>query len=143
MSKDRKQLLEEVMVQVGELYRLFATTRDKFLAQFELSRPQAELLFLIKHGKRTTSELAEAFSITPSAVSQMVRQLEEKQLVIRTADEEDRRVTYIQLAPRTYKTFEKIRSEFSSHLQSRFSEVGTKELERFLHELEKVNKTLG
>src|SRR4051812_41409175 len=106
MELSRKQLLEKVLANIGELHRCFATSRDGFLAQFELSRPQMELLFSVKHGQRSTGELAKAFSITSSAISQMVDQLERKKLVERVHNPDDRRVTYIKLAHQASKAFQ-------------------------------------
>ena len=129
MEISRKQLLENIMANMGELHTCMASSRDGFLAQFELSRPQMELLFSIKHAARSTGELAKMFNITSSAVSQMVDQLERKQLVERVRDHTDRRITYIKLADEARKEFNAFREKFIARLGERFNSVTDKELE--------------
>jgi len=143
MKSERKQLLEKIMVSMGELHRCFATTRDSFLAQFKLSRPQMDLLFSLKRGQRSTGELAKLFSVTSSAVSQMVDQLEAKGLVERASDTHDRRITYIKLADKTHKVFESVRGKFIDHLGERFSSISDEELATLLNILIKTVDGIG
>ncbi len=138
MESHRKQLLEQIMSSMGELHRCFATSRDSFLATFNLSRPQMDLLFSLKHGSKTTGQLAKRFSITSSAVSQMVDQLETKGLVERINDTKDRRVTNVKLAPEAVKVFQSVRNKFISHLKERFTNVTNDELETLLNILTKT-----
>lgn len=132
MESSRKQLLEKIASNMGELHRCVATSRDGFLAQFELSRPQMELLFSIKHEARSTGELAKLFNITSSAISQMVDQLERKALVERFRDHEDRRITYVKLAPEARKEFNSFRDKFILRLSERFNSITNSELETLL-----------
>ncbi len=143
MDISRKKLLEEIMVRMGEINRRFATSRDEFLAKFELSRPQAELLFAIKHHHLTIGELAKTFTITPSAVSQMVSQLEAKKLAVRRQDLDDRRIVYVELSPGTRDHFAKMRRAFISHLETKFASLTDRELEQLEKVLTKITKTLG
>lgn len=143
MELHRKQLFEKVLANIGELHRCFATSRDSFLAQFKLTRPQMELLFSIKHGKLSTGEIAKRFSVTSSAVSQMVDQLERKKLVERIQDPNDRRITYIGLATEARKVFEAMRTKYIQHLSSRFTEVSDSELETLHTILEKTINNVG
>lgn len=142
MEKEREQLLENMMRTIGELHRHFATSRDTFLAQYELTRPQMELLVTIKRQKYTTSELAKLFSISPSAVSQMVDQLETKQLVKRVRGTKDRRLTYVTLAPQTHKYFEAVRNRFTKHLDNRFRCITNAELKTLQQILTKTINTI-
>ena len=138
LTNKRKELFEQIMLAMSELHRRFATQRDGFLAQFQISRPQLDLLFAIKHSSPTTGELAELFSITPSAISQMVAQLERKGLVTRSADQDDKRVTRVQLAQNTKKVFKDMRDQFVEHLSGKFCAVSDAELETLLQILHKT-----
>ena len=143
MDSERKKLLEQIMTSMSELHRCFATARDGFLAQFKLSRAQMELLLSLKHGKRTIGDLAKNFSITSSAVSQMVDQLERKGLVERNSDPQDRRVTHIKLAKEPTKVFQDVRNKFTTHLSERFSGITKDELETLLAILNKTVNHVG
>lgn len=139
----RKSKLEEIMIRLGEINRYFATSRDEFLARFELSRPQAELLFAIRHNKMTITELAKAFAITPSAVSQMVSQLESKELAERKQDKTDRRIIYVELSRDARAYFTKMRRAFVSHLETKFAGLSDSEIVQLEKILTKTTKALG
>lgn len=126
------------MPALSNLYRGMATSRDGFLAQFNLSRPQLELLISLKEKSCTTGVLAKEFSVSPSAVSQMVDQLIEKNLVERIEDEHDRRITNIKLSNGGKKLFEEIHKKFLKHLEAKFSEVSIREIETLLTTINKV-----
>ncbi|MFO0971435.1 MAG: MarR family transcriptional regulator [Candidatus Saccharimonadales bacterium] len=142
MENTRKQLLEKIVFNIGELQACMATSRDGFLARFELSRAQMELLFSIKHSPRSTGELARLFNITPSAVSQMVDQLERRLLVERRTDTNDRRVTLVQLADEAKEQFNSFRQQFIDELSVRFDAVSNGELRTLEKILEKTITSL-
>lgn len=138
LRKNRTEYLQKLMPALSNLYRGMATSRDSFLAQFNLSRPQLELLISLKEKPCTTSLLAKEFSVSPSAVSQMVDQLIEKKLVERIDDKNDRRITNIQLSDGGKKLFEEIHKKFLEHLEVKFSSVSIKEIETLLNTINKV-----
>lgn len=143
MQKQRTQLLEDILSRMSELHRSFATNRDGFLATFQLSRAQLELLLSLKHGPKSTGGLAKQFNVSSSATSQLIDQLEEKKLVIRSSDPCDRRITLVQLAPAASKRFETFRREFITHLNARFEDVSTTEFKQLLNILTKITRNIG
>ncbi len=138
LEKKRLEYLQKLMPALSNLYRAMATSRDGFLAQFNLSRPQLELLISLKEKPCTTSQLAKEFSVSPSAVSQMVDQLIEKNLVERIDDEHDRRVTNIKLSSGGKTLFEEIHEKFLDHIEGKFSSVSIKEMETLLNTINKI-----
>jgi DNA-binding MarR family transcriptional regulator len=54
--------------------------------------------FLYYHGKRKTSEISELLGISLPAVSEILNSMENENLIIRTHDENDRRVVAIELS---------------------------------------------
>lgn len=143
MNKQRTQLLEAIMSEMSELHRCFATNRDTFLATFKLSRPQMELLFSLKKGPLSTGVLAKQFSVSSSAISQMVDQLERKGLVLRVQSEDDRRVTKVQLAEDATEQFKKLRRELTDHISSKFADVSNSEFAQLLKILTKITTNIG
>lgn len=139
MEKERKELLEKIMVSVGEMHRCFATSRDSFLAQFDLSRPQLDLLFYIKKKPATISDLARRFSVTSSAISQMVSQLEKDGYVKRVQDKADKRIAYVEISSQAKSVFRDVRKQFAKHLSVRFVGITNSELRLFLAVIEKMN----
>lgn len=142
LRKNRNQTLEKLMPALSNLYRAMATSRDSFLAQFNLSRSQMELLLAIKDTPQTTTQLAKNFSISASAVSQMTDQLIAKRLVERIEDTYDRRVTNIQLSGNGRKLFDEINKKFLEHIEEKFETVSTKEIESLVNIITKVTATV-
>lgn len=139
MEKERKDLLEKLLVATGEAHRHFATSRDCFLAQFDLTRPQIELLFVLKQHRATITELAEQFSVTSSAISQTISQLEEAGYVQREYDGTDKRRAYVEISDSALPILNDIRKKFAKRLNDRFAKIETDKLRSFLEVLEKIN----
>ena len=142
LKRNRAHALERLMPALSNLYRAMATSRDSFLAQFNLSRSQMELLVSLKHSPQTTSSLAKEFDVSASAISQMIDQLIEKQLVERIASNSDRRVTNIQLSSDGRKLFKQIYEEFLAHVESKFKTISTKEIESLTSVITEITKTV-
>ena len=102
-----------------------------------------ELLFSLKRGPLSTGALAKQFSVTSSAISQMVDQLERKQLVLRVPSDHDRRITLVQLADSATEQFRKLRREFISHISGKFEDVSDKEFTQLLKILTKITTNTG
>ena len=143
LKRNRTQALEKLMPALSILHRAMATTRDSFLAQFKLSRPQMELLISLKHTPQTTSALAKEFNVSASAISQMIDQLIEKELVERVLDPNDRRVANIQLSQNGKELFEKIHEKFLEHVEKKFKPISTKDIENLVAIITKVTDTVS
>ena len=77
---------------------LLQEIRDMIGAEYqELTQRQAMLLSLLKQQNMTVNEIAEFFSITASAASQLIKKLEEKDYVRRDINQSDRREIIVRL----------------------------------------------
>ena len=87
-TKSLRTLLQEIMfLQMGSL-RTKGITIPKFFL----------MKFLYYHGRRKTSEISELLGISLPAVSEILNSMENENLIIRTHDENDRRVVAIELS---------------------------------------------
>lgn len=143
MDLTRKEMIEEIFTRLGELSRLATKGRDEIYAKYNLSRSQAELLFAVtKCGRMTVTDLADTFAITPSAISQMVSSLEEKRLVNRVQDKDDRRVTFIELSNDAKSHFAKMRRALLTRLDNKLADMDVYELNKIQNNLNKITKKL-
>ncbi|GEP19654.1 MarR family winged helix-turn-helix transcriptional regulator [Pediococcus argentinicus] len=83
---------------------------------------QRVLKVIYDHKSVTQSELAEILDIRPSSVSEMIRKLEKNELVERTTDENDRRVTNVTLTDKGRAVFED-REEKNHDAENPFGEL--------------------
>ena len=87
-TKSLRTLLQEIMfLQMGSL-----RTRGITIPKFFLMK------FLYYHGRRKTSEISELLGISLPAVSEILNSMENENLIIRTHDENDRRIVAIELS---------------------------------------------
>lgn len=87
-TKSLRTLLQEIMfLQMGSL-RTKGITIPKFFL----------MKFLYYHGRRKTSEISELLGISLPAVSEILNSMENENLIIRTHDENDRRIVAIELS---------------------------------------------
>ena len=71
------------------------------LDRLRLTAVEAHILsFLASYAPRPTGELARVFNLKPSTVTSMLDRLEHDGYVVRSASATDKRVSFVQLAPR-------------------------------------------
>ncbi|MCY8913992.1 MarR family transcriptional regulator [Bacillus atrophaeus] len=94
------------------LQTLFQKIQPEMVESMEKQGVTPAQLFVLaslkKHGSCKISEIAERMEVKPSAVTLMVDRLEQKNLVVRKHDTEDRRVINISLTAEGDKNFEDI-----------------------------------
>ncbi|MBJ7894550.1 MarR family winged helix-turn-helix transcriptional regulator [Bacillus atrophaeus] len=94
------------------LQTLFQKIQPEMVESMEKQGVTPAQLFVLaslkKHGSCKISEIAERMEVKPSAVTLMVDRLEQKNLVVRKHDTEDRRVINISLTAEGDKKFEDI-----------------------------------
>ncbi|MBR2759078.1 MAG: MarR family transcriptional regulator [Exiguobacterium sp.] len=99
MNETRKQQVLTMYRQIDELDLLF-TKYFTELNEFELSYQQEQMLLLFKRQETwTTTEIATKMSISKSAVSQVLKVLEQRDFVAREKNPENLRESFIRLGP--------------------------------------------
>ncbi len=97
LNETRKQQVLTMYRQIDELDLLF-TKYFTELNEFELSYQQEQMLLLFKRQETwTTTEIAARMSISKSAVSQVLKVLEQRDFVVREKNPENLRESFIQL----------------------------------------------
>lgn len=80
---------------------------NKIHARYDLTALQLRVLMEIKEDQNITpGKLAKIMSVTPATVSSQLDILESHKLVTRERDTKDRRIVYISLTTKGYKTFQ-------------------------------------
>lgn len=99
LNETRKQQVLTMYRQIDELDLLF-TKYFTELNEFELSYQQEQMLLLFKRQETwTTTEIAMKMSISKSAVSQVLKVLEQRDFVVREKNPENLRESFIRLGP--------------------------------------------
>ncbi|WP_251131413.1 MarR family transcriptional regulator [Exiguobacterium sp. s5] len=99
MNDTRKQQVIEMYRQIDELDLLF-TKYFTELNEFELSYQQEQMLLLFKRKDTwTTTEIATKMNISKSAVSQVLKVLEQRRFVQKEKNPDNLRESFIRLGP--------------------------------------------
>ncbi len=85
----------------------------------------------------TSSELAERMEQTVSSVSKMIKNLEEKQYVMRSPSPKDRRVYYISVTEKGRETIKQVRDKQEKILQYTSDKMGERDMREFKRLLKK------
>ena len=99
LNETRKQQVLTMYRQIDALDLLF-TKYFTELNEFELSYQQEQMLLLFKRQETwTTTEIATKMSISKSAVSQVLKVLEQRDFIAREKNPENLRESFIRLGP--------------------------------------------
>jgi DNA-binding MarR family transcriptional regulator len=102
LSTSSNQILRQAVDTSWETFVPFwqqirAHIRQVATEQFDISVEQFHILRLVRRGKRSVSELADARNLSRPAVSQAVEALVQKGLIARLPDSQDRRYIWLVL----------------------------------------------
>lgn len=136
MTRHRKRLIQELVKQK----ELFGQCSQP--GKLPVSMPthaQIRILFVLSHeGPQTLKDIADRFSMTPSAATQLVNGLTKERLVIRTEDLNDRRKLQVALTDAGKKKLiavKDLRQKFMVHLLEPLTD---QELEQYLSLQQKI-----
>lgn len=97
--KKRQVLMQEMFNTTYEISRIAKKRMSSFLEALHISPAQTHLIFTImEHQPVTSKQLAKELILTPGAVAQLVDSLARGGYVIRTQDDNDRRIAYLTLS---------------------------------------------
>jgi DNA-binding MarR family transcriptional regulator len=100
------------------------------------------LRYIHRVGICTSTELAEAFEVKKSAITAIINRLTEKELIMRTRDENDRRVIYLTLTEKGTDLFIKTDEKIRKLVESIITSFEESEIVTFIETYEKLNTLL-
>lgn len=100
------------------------------------------LLYIYNQKKATSSALAQWLNVNKSAITALIRRLEEKQLVLRERIDEDRRVVYLSLSQKGTQLYEECQQRIHRLVQNLVSAFDEEELDHFMQTYKKINQML-
>jgi DNA-binding MarR family transcriptional regulator len=131
--------LRSVMTAFGRQQAAFSDDFLRFLMDVELTMPQFRALATIRRwGRQSGRELARRLGVTPGTLVPLVDRLEEQGYVRRVPDQDDRRLTWLELTPRADRLFMRLRGMGVGRLASAITQLVPRdraELRRLLNRL--------
>jgi len=91
---------DDLLLLIGDTARLIGTYADRVARRQGMTKAQWVLLIkLSRHPGLSQKDLAELMEVEPITVGRLVDRLEARGLVVRDADEQDRRIWRLRLTP--------------------------------------------
>ncbi|WMT43245.1 MarR family transcriptional regulator [Paenibacillus sp. D2_2] len=118
----KKELMLEVSGMFRQLLKNMSNELNKVCTkEYNLSFSQYQILYTLKmRGALKVSELAEARSLTPPAVTGLIDKLDAGGYVKRERAEDDRRVVYTVITEKGYNIVEKVTEDQKELIQALF-----------------------
>ena len=88
--------------------------------------------------KINTSKLAERMHAKQSAISRTLKKLEEKGLIVRTIDKEDRRNTYVEMTDKGRQAVAENKKKVNEVFEAVFSKMEKKDIEQLAAYLDRI-----
>lgn len=95
----------------------------------DLSRTEAGVLSTISSGPRRVTDLACAIGVTQPAITLLVNRLQERGLVTREPDPDDRRVVRVALTPAGADTFARLQAEYRRLMHEEMASLSDDDIE--------------
>ncbi|HPN67670.1 MAG TPA: MarR family winged helix-turn-helix transcriptional regulator [bacterium] len=122
-------------------FRRLMTKRETKTTISKKSLTKAQLIIMIHLGQQkfwNIKDLAKCLKMSPSAVTQSVNDLFNNQLIIRQANEKDRREICISLTKKGVKKLNQTRKYFLESMTELLSPLDDKEIEKLISLQEKI-----
>ncbi|WP_203362842.1 MarR family transcriptional regulator [Bacillus sp. REN10] len=98
------------------------------------------LSHLNEHGKSRPSDIAKSLGLTPPSLTHLSDKLIKKELAIRLADEEDRRILYLHITDKGKDILQKAQEEGIKLRKQLFEKLTDEEKEQLLNIYDKLNQ---
>ncbi len=133
---NRSELVDTVVTAYMELFMTMQFNAVSHWLMLELTFAQARALFMLAARKElTVSQLAKLLDVGKPTASILVQQLVERELVTRTEQETDRRLTIIRLSPKGEEIGAGRRREREKQWQRWLGQLSDEELMALAHGL--------
>jgi DNA-binding MarR family transcriptional regulator len=111
-------------LRVAALNRLFLRRTS-----VDVARTEASVMAAISEGPRRITDLACATGVTQPAMTLVVNRLQERRLVTREPDPEDRRAVRVALTPAGVELFAQLREEYRALLHREMASLSDDDIE--------------
>ena len=131
--------VRSIMAAYGRQQAAFADETARFFMDVELTMAQFRVLAAIRRwGPQTGRELAGKLHVTPGTLVPLFDRLEELGYVRRVPDQEDRRLTWVELTPKADRLFQRMWSMGAARVAGAIAKLVPKdraELKRLLNQV--------
>ncbi len=135
INNQSQALFEEM----AAIKRAMHSASSHLLGEYNLTRPQIEIIFVIAHQSRQTiGGLAQSMGVTNGAATQMIEVMVKRCLLERLPDKSDRRVTHVVLTERGKQLSTELRKRHGAFITELLAGIPSAELDQLVELIHNV-----
>jgi len=136
MKTDHEQI-QSIAELICDLTRNCNIKEEYFAASFNLTPAELKILKLFVFSPSlTVREICSMLNLTPGRITQIVTSLEEKKLILRTVDSQDKRNISISVLPKGQPFINNLLANYNQLNQKIFKDIGPETAQEILNSLE-------
>ncbi len=126
-----KTKVEELSQLICHLTRRCSLKEDYFAASFNLSPTEVRLLRLFNYSNTyTVKELKDKLQLTSGRITHIISSLENKKLIVRTQDSEDKRNVSVSLLPKSEPLINNLQKSYNDLHQNILQNIPEEEIDK-------------
>lgn len=129
-------LLDEIIANYGK------EIKNK-LSKIDLNITDYKILYIIKDGEKSMKCISDRLSLAKGWVTDIIDNLEKKNLVIRIHNEDDRRVIKIRITDKGMKMYDEMRQFIKDTIKESLKGLNNDEIKSFENILNKINNKMN
>ncbi len=129
-------LLDEIIANYGK------EIKNK-LSKIDLNITDYKILYIVKDGEKSMKCISDRLSLAKGWVTDIIDNLEKKNLVIRIHNEDDRRVIKIRITDKGMKMYDEMRQFIKDTIKESLKNLDNNEIKSFENILNKINNKMN
>jgi len=126
--------------QVKSTWQAIVKMYNRYTSEYDFSQAEGYVLINIKRGGIPVTKIAPLMGIEPTSLSRLLKTMEDKGLVYREKDEDDRRVVKLFLTKKGLELKKISKKMVLDYNKAIYDEIGYDEMESFLKTMSKIRK---
>ena len=143
-GNEKKNQQQKLIYTITDTQKLLSKIMLRTAAKENMTTQQMSVLrILSRKGSVQMNWLCQELSVTPPNITSLIDRLENKGLVKRTEDRNDRRKTEIQLTQKGKKLYETVTGRYTEYIQESFSSLTPEEQKKLSQLLGKLEAEIS
>lgn len=142
MLSEYRKIVDELNEAFEEFYVHYNKNAKK-IDDYNLTvQQETMLLFIMRNQRITANEIATKFSITKSAVSQVLAKLESRNFIVRESNPGNRRESFIMFGEEGIKYADLIKEIDETFIRKYYSQIEIEDLEQMIRTMKRINRVI-
>ena len=126
--------------QVKTTWQSIVKMYNRLTSEYDFSQAEGSVLISIKKGGIPVTKIAPLMGIEPTSLSRLLKTMEDKELIYREKDKNDRRVVRLYLTKKGLEVKKTTRNMVLDYNKRIYDEIGHEKMEEFIDTMSKIRE---